>query len=287
MTDIHHSDLRQMNSDDRPPMSLVALSRSIIRHRSLIGQMARREVIGRYRGSLMGLAWSFFNPLLMLVIYSFVFSVVFKARWGVDGYESKTDFAIILFVGLLVHGMFAECVNRSPSLILSNVSYVKKVVFPIEILPWVAVVSALFHTAISTAVLLLVQLLLNQHLPWTATLFPFVLMPLILTTIGFSYILAAAGVYLRDIGQVTVMFTTVLFFISPVVYPISAVPPEFQRWMQLSPLTFIIEEGRKTLVFGEVPDASRWLISLAMGALAAWLGFALFQKMRRGFADVL
>ncbi|MDQ3160866.1 MAG: ABC transporter permease, partial [Pseudomonadota bacterium] len=194
-----------MNPNAAPSTGFVKLFSSVRNNRKLIGQMAKREIVGRYRGSFIGLAWSFFNPLLMLLIYSFVFSVVFKARWGVEGHDSKADFAIILFVGLLVHGMFAESVNRSPSLILSNVSYVKKVVFPLEILPWVAVASALFHTAISTVVLILVQLVVNHHLPWTATLFPFVLIPLVFTTIGFSYFLSALGVYLRDIGQFTVM----------------------------------------------------------------------------------
>ena len=127
------------------------MAASVWRNRSLIVAMVKREVVGRYRGSIMGLAWSFFSPLLMLMIYTFVFSVVFKARWGVGGEESKTDFAIILFVGMIVHGLFAECVNRAPALILSNVNYVKKVIFPLEILPWVAFGSALFHTAISVA----------------------------------------------------------------------------------------------------------------------------------------
>lgn len=266
------------------PQELFA---SLWRNRSLVRALVKREVVGRYRGSVMGIAWSFFNPLLMLVIYTFVFSVVFKARWGVDGGESKTDFAILLFVGLIVHGLFAECVNRAPGLILSNANYVKKVVFPLEILPWVAFGSALFHTTISLVVLLLAQLILSQQMPWTVILFPFVLLPLVFGTMGFAWFLAGLGVYVRDIGQITGIFTTVLLFLSPVFYPISALPVKYQGWLQLNPLAFIIEKGRNTLIFGRMPDFSQWAVMFAAGVLIAWAGFAWFQKTRKGFADVL
>jgi lipopolysaccharide transport system permease protein len=236
---------------------------------------------------VLGIAWSFFNPLLMLTIYTFVFSVVFKARWGVSGNESKTDFAIILFVGLIVHGLFAECVNRAPGLILSNVNYVKKVIFPLEILPWVAFGSALFHTAISLVVLLLAQLIFSQNMPLTVFFFPFIMLPLVLTTMGFSWFLAALGVYLRDIGELTGMFTMILLFVSAVFFPMSSLPPEYQRLLQLNPLVFFIEEGRKALVFGQSPDFSQWGVMLAISFMIAWLGFAWFQKTRKGFADVL
>lgn len=235
----------------------------------------------------MGIAWSFFNPLLMLIIYTFVFSVVFKARWGISGSESKADFAIILFVGMIVHGLFSESVNRAPGLILSNVNYVKKVIFPLEVLPWVAFGSALFHTIISILVLLLIQIVLTHQLPWTAVLFPFILLPLIFATMGFAWFLAALGVYIRDISQITVMFTSVLLFVSPVFYPVASLPERYQGWLQLNPLTFIIEEGRNTLIFGQLPDLSAWVIRVIVGVLIAWVGFAWFQKTRKGFADVL
>jgi lipopolysaccharide transport system permease protein len=274
-------------SDKQHATTLSELFCSFLRNRQLIFQMARREVIGRYRGSVMGLAWSFFNPILMLVIYTFVFSTVFKARWGVGGEESQVDFAIVLFVGMIVHGLFAECVNRAPQLIIGNTSYVKKVVFPLETLPWVAMGSALFHTAISLAVLLIVQLILAAWLPWTALLFPMVLLPLIFATIGFAWFLAATGVYVRDIGQTTGIFTTVLLFVSPVFYPISVLPEKFQLVLMLNPLTFIIEQARQVLIWGRLPDwTGLGLYSLA-SLVIAWAGFWWFQKTRRGFADVL
>lgn len=263
------------------------MTASLWRNRGLITALIKREVIGRYRGSIMGIAWSFFNPLLMLVIYTFVFSVVFKARWGVGGEESKTDFAIILFVGMIVHGLFAECVNRAPALILSNVNYVKKVIFPLEILPWIAFGSALFHTAISICVLLLAQFILSHQIPWTFILFPLVLLPLVFIAMGFAWFLAALGVYARDVGQVTGVFTTILLFISPVFYPLSVLPVKYQVWLQLNPLAFIIEEGRKVLIFGQLPDIEQWSITMAIGMLIACAGFAWFQKTRKGFADVL
>ena len=268
-------------------ISLKEMIRCLWHNRNLITALVKREVVGRYRGSFMGVAWSFFNPLLMLVVYTFVFSVVFKARWGVGGDESKTDFAIILFVGLIVHGLFAECVNRAPSLILSNVNYVKKVIFPLEILPWVALGSALFHTLISLLVLLLAHLVFNQYMPWTVVLFPFILFPLSLATMGFTWFLAALGVYVRDIGQITGIFTTVLMFVSAVFYPISALPTKYQFWLKLNPLVIIIEQARQTLIYGQVPDFNQWSIMFVVGVLVAWAGFAWFQKTRKGFADVL
>jgi lipopolysaccharide transport system permease protein len=268
-------------------ISLKEMIGCLWHNRKLITALVRREVVGRYRGSFIGIAWSFLNPLLMLVIYTFVFSVVFKARWGMGGDESKTDFAIILFVGLIVHGLFAECVNRAPNLILSNVNYVKKVIFPLEILPCVALGSALFHTLISLIALMLTHLVFNQQMPWTVVLFPFILLPLSLATMGFAWFLSALGVYVRDIGQITGIFTTVLLFVSAVFYPISALPARYQFWFKLNPLVIVIEQARKTLIYGQVPDFKQWCIIFLIGVLFAWAGFAWFQKTRKGFADVL
>lgn len=266
------------------PKEIVA---SLWRNRFLIVQMSKREVIGRYRGSVMGLAWSFFNPVLMLVVYTFVFSVVFKARWGGAGEESKASFAIVLFVGMIVHGLFAECINRAPGLIISNVNYVKKVLFPLEILPWVAMGSALFHATISLVVLLIAQLILNFSLPWTAVLFPLVVLPLLIATMGFAWILSATGVFVRDIAQTTGIITTVLLFLSPVFYPVSILPKEYQGWLLLNPLTFVIEEARNVLIWGRMLDWVGWGLSFIASITIAWAGFWWFQKTRKGFADVL
>ena len=266
------------------PREMVA---SLWRNRQLILALTKREVMGRYRGSVMGLAWSLFHPIMMLAVYTFVFAVVFKTRWGVGGEESKASFAIILFVGMIVHGLFAECLNRAPSLILSNVNYVKKVVFPLEILPWIAMGSALFHAVISLTVLLIAQLIMDFSLPWTVIFFPFVILPLLITTMGVAWLLSATGVFVRDVGQTTGIITTVLLFLSPVFYPVSALPTEYQGWLLLNPLTFVIEEARNVLIGGKIPDLAGWGIFFLVSLIVAWGGFWWFQKTRKGFADVL
>jgi lipopolysaccharide transport system permease protein len=268
------------------PAGIGELFLSQWRNRRLIMQLTKRDVLGRYRGSLLGLAWSFFHPLIMLAVYTFVFSVVFKARWGVAD-EDKVSFAIIIFAGLIVHGIFAECINRAPSLIVNNPNYVKKVVFPVEILPSVALGSALFHAGVSLAVLLTAQLVLTQRLPWTVVIFPLVLLPLLLSTTGFAWLLSALGVYVRDVGQATGILTTVLMFLSPLFYPLSALPEKYRIWLHLNPLTFIIEEARNVLIFGRLPSWREWVLALVASTLISAGGFWWFQKTRKGFADVL
>jgi lipopolysaccharide transport system permease protein len=260
--------------------------KSLWQYRALILQMIRREVVGRYRGSLLGILWSFFNPILMLAVYTFVFSVVFQARWG-EGTGSKTEFAIILFAGLIVYSLFAECLNRAPGLILSNVNFVKKVVFPLEILPWVALGASLFHTAISVGVLLIFYVLVNLDFNWTAIFLPLVLLPLAILTMGLSWFLASIGVYLRDVAQTIGIVTTVMLFLSPIFYPVAALPEEYRLLLHLNPLSFIIEQARDVLVWGKPPDWMGLSVYLVCAIMVAWLGLSWFQKTRRGFADVL
>lgn len=269
------------------PTSPAALMRCLWQHRELIMQMTRREVVGRYRGSIMGLAWSFFNPILMLVVYTFVFSVVFKAKWGGVVEQSQTSFAIVLFVGMIVHSLFAEMVNRAPKLILSNANYVKKVVFPLEILPVVSMGVALFHFLVSMCVLLVAVLFIKGGLAWTTIFFPIVILPLLIATLGIAWILASLGVFVRDVGQITGMITTILMFLSPVFYPVSALPEKLQFWLLLNPLTTIIEQSRAIIIFGNQPHWAGLSIYAAASLMIAWAGFWWFQKTRKGFADVL
>lgn len=256
------------------------------RNRGLLAALIKREVIGRYRGSFMGILWSFFNPVFMLAVYTFVFSVVFKARWS-GGSDSKTEFALILFAGMIIFNLFSECINRAPGQILSNVNYVKKVVFPLEILPIVALGAALFHFIISLAVWLIFYVMFFGMPNPTVLLLPLILMPLVLFTLGVSWLLASLGVYLRDVGQIVGVITTALLFLSPIFYPISALPEQYQMILHINPLTPVIEQSRLALVWGSVPDISLWFQYLIGSAGIAWLGFAWFQKTRKGFADVL
>ncbi len=276
-----------MNPHKEHPATLRAMFTSLWRNRQLIWQMARREIKSRYSGSIGGLAWSFINPILMLLVYTFVFSVIFKARWNTGGNESKADFAIILFTGMIVFNLFAEIVSRAPSLITSNVNYVKKVVFPLEILPWVALGSALFHSLISLFVLLLAQIIIHFSLPWTSLFFPLALLPLIFASMGFAWFLSALGVFVRDIGQITSIFITILMFMSAVFYPVSALPEKYQIWLRLNPLVLIITESRKSLILGEPPDWISIVIALFVSLAIAFAGFWWFQKVRKGFADVI
>jgi lipopolysaccharide transport system permease protein len=277
-----------MNPHENQPTSLTAMARSLWRNRSLIAQMTKREVVGRYKGSVMGLAWSFFNPIFMLTVYTFVFSMVFKSRWGgAGGNESRTQFAVVLFVGLIVQGLFAEVLNRAPGLVLGNVNYVKKVVFPLEILPVIYLGAALFHSLINLLVLLAAFVLFNGYVHGTVLLAPLVLFPLVVATLGFAWMLASLGVFIRDVGPTIGIITTVLLFLSPVFYPITAVPEQYRPWIMANPLTFIITQSREVLIWGRMPDWIGLGIYLLAALGVAWMGFAWFQKTRKGFADVL
>ena len=275
-----------MNPHAAHPSSPTSMLSNLWGNRELIAQMTQREVIGRYKGSMMGLLWSFLNPVFMLVVYSFVFSVAFKARWS-GGDESQAQFAVVLFAGMIVHALFAEVLNRAPTIILGNVNYVKKVVFPLEILTVVSLSAALFHALVSLLVLLLAFAMFNGFIHWTTIFAPVVLLPLMILSLGFGWILSSLGVFVRDIGQIIGVLTSALMFLSPVFYPVSALPESVQPWLHLNPLTFIIEQTRDVLIWGRMPDWGGLTLYLIGAGIFAWLGYFWFQKTRKGFADVL
>ncbi len=281
------SSSQTINPHAAPPTSLPALGKSLWRNRALIMQMTRREVVGRYKGSVMGMAWSFFNPVFMLTVYTFVFSFVFKARWGIGGDESRTQFAVVLFVGMIVHGLFAEVLNRSPGLVLSNVNYVKKVVFPLEILPVISMGAALFHGLVSLGVLLVAFFLFNGFVHWTVLFAPLVMLPLVMLTLGLAWMFASMGVFLRDVGQTIGIITMVMMFLAPVFYPITALPEKYRPWLMANPLTFIIEQMRAVLIWGQMPNWAGLALYTLVATVVAWAGYAWFQKTRKGFSDVL
>jgi len=279
-----------MNPHSPHPVSLATLIRNLWKNRQLIFQMTKREVIGRYKGSVLGMGWSFFNPLLMLALYTFVFSVVFKARWGIakpGEPESRAMFAIILFIGLIVHSLFSEILSRAPGLITSNASYVKKVVFPLEILPVIAAGAALFHAGVSIAVWLIAYVIFIGIPHWNFILLPLIIFPMLLLALGMAWFLASLGVFLRDVGQTIAILLTVLMFTAPIFFPVTNLPERIQPWIMLNPLTFIIVEARAVAVWGQLPDIKGWLIYTACASMIAWFGFVWFQRTRKGFADVL
>lgn len=267
-------------------VSLKEMVASHWRNRDLLKASIKREVLGRYRGSFLGVFWSFFNPLLMLTVYTFVFSSILKAKWGTEG-GSQSEFALVLFAGLMTFNLFAETINRASGLIVGNPNYVKKVVFPLEILPSVALGSALFHLVISLSVWLLAYVVLYGVPHPTVVLYPLVLLPLCVFILGMSWILASLGVFLRDVAQVVGVATTALMFLSPVFYPASALPENFRIVLYLNPLTPAIEFTRDVLFWGKAPDFYMLAIYTLASVAVAWIGFFWFQKTRKGFADVI
>jgi lipopolysaccharide transport system permease protein len=266
-------------------MSKLVLQ-GLLKHRHLIWSLALREIQGRYRGSFGGVVWSFINPLIMLGVYTFVFSFVFQARWGASS-GSRVEFALILFLGMITYGVFAETVNRSPSLIVSSPNLVKKVVFPLEVLPIVVLIAAVFHLLISLVAWTIIYVAFIG-VPWpTFLLFPFVLAPLLLVTLGVSWIFASIGVFIRDATQFVAIFTTILLFVSPIFYPISALPEDYRFVLWLNPLTPVIEQVRAVAYWGALPDPLSWAISVLVGFVTAGVGYFFFQKTRKGFSDVL
>jgi len=272
-----------MRSFSIHPLQMIS---SIFRHRQLILGLIRREVVGRYKGSVFGILWAIFNPIFMLAVYTFVFSVVFNARWSVAG-ESKAQFALVLFAGLMIFNLFSECVNRAPTLILSNANYVKKVIFPLEILPVVAFGTAFFHALVSFFVWLLFSFFVVGLPPVTIFLFPLALLPLTFLTVGLSWFLASLGVYMRDINQFIVIITSTLMFLTPIFYPIAAIPEKYHPIIYSNPLAYIIELVRNLLIFGHAFSWVGMSLLTLSSLVLAWGGFAWFQKTRKGFADVL
>ena len=259
---------------------------SIVEHRFVIGQLAKRAILGRYRGTVLGLLWSLLTPLLLLAVYTFVFGTILQVRW-VSQSGGNAEFAAILFSGMLVHGILAECLTQASTLIVSNPQYVKKVVFPLEALPWVTVISAFFQGVISTGILLAYLFFVQGSIPWTAVLFPIPLFVLAFVCIAVGWLISATAVYLKDIAQMMGLLSTVLFFMAPILYPKTALPAEFQNLLYLNPLTYIIEQFRAVVLWGELPNWNGLGLYGVASVVIAWMSLAWFQKTRRGFADVL
>lgn len=265
----------------------IALIGDLWRYRELIKQLTKREVIVRYKGSYLGILWSLITPLLMLLVFTFVFSVIFQSRWGTSGSGNKIEFALILFCGLTTFNLFAECINRAPGLILSSANYVKRVVFPLEVLPVVALGSALVNCIFSLLILVAGLALLLRVFNWTLIFVPVVLLPLLLLILGLGWFLASLGVFLRDVGQVVGVVTQALMFLSPIFYPVSIIPKEFRPIYHWNPISYVVEDMRRVMIWGQLPDWNWLFIGTLISAVVAMFGYAWFQKTRKGFADVL
>jgi lipopolysaccharide transport system permease protein len=258
---------------------------SLGRNHGLVRELVRREFSGRYHGSFGGVAWSFAQPLFLLAVYTFAFGVVLKARWGFSG--GTGDYALMVFAGLIVFNAFAECLAKAPTLVLANPNYVKKVRFPLEVLPWVMALTAIFHAFIGIAIWLLGYLLLVGVPKASALFFPAIFVCFFPLLLGIGWLLSALGVLVRDIGQLTTMLSHALLFVTPIFYGIEAVPPAFRTLLMLNPLTFVVEQLRSVLFFGHVPALGGLLAYFLLSSAFAWGSLMLFRRMRPGFADLV
>jgi lipopolysaccharide transport system permease protein len=264
----------------------LVIASGLWKNSELIKQFVKREVIGRYRGSYLGIFWSSLTPLFMLAVYTFVFSVVFESRWG-TGSGSKLEFALVLFCGLTTFNIFAETVNRAPGLIVGNVNYVKKVIFPLEILPVVALGSAMVQALISLSLLLVALVFFMGVINWTIILIPLVLLPLILLSLGLGWFFASLGAYLRDVGHLIGIAVQVLMFMTPIFYSITSIPENLRWVFYLNPINNVVEDMRRVVIWGQLPNWQWLVLGTVIGGIVAVLGYAWFEKTRGGFADVL
>jgi lipopolysaccharide transport system permease protein len=258
---------------------------SLFRHRSLVIELTKREFSGKYRGSFGGMAWSFAQPLFLLTVYTIAFGVILKARWGFSG--GTANYAVMLFAGLIIFNAFSECLIRSTNLISGNPNFVKKIVFPLELLPVIMVATAMIHALIAMAVWFLGYFALFGTPKGTAVLFPVILICLIPVMLGTGWLLAAVGVIVKDIGQLTGMLSQTLLFLTPIFYSIEAAPPVLQKLLMLNPLTFIVEQFRRVLFYGEMPALKGLLIYFVLASVFAWASLALFRRLRPAFADMV
>ncbi len=256
------------------------------KHYELFWNLVRRELKGRYRGSIFGVLWAFIIPIIMLTMYTLVFGTIFNVRWNSTGI-SKLELAAILYCGLLLFQFFAESITQAPSLIHNNANYVKKVVFPLYILPAVSISVALIHTLIGFLVLVALIIITKNTLPVTAPLFLLVLVPLVLLTLGICWLLAAIGVYVKDLSYLIGILTSMLLFLSPIFYPVTAIPENFRQVIYLNPFSFFIEQTRNLMLWGHTLNWSSLLLyTLVCGAIAC-IGKIFFEKVKSGFIDVI
>lgn len=266
----------------------IAAARSLLRHSDLTWQLAQRDLAARYRAARLGLLWAALTPLLLLAIYTFVFSVVFAARWGRSAAETRGEFALALFCGLMVYGVFSEVMIRAPGLIVGNPNYVKKLVFPLEVFVPAALLAALVNLLINLGVWLVGWALIMRCWPPATGLWaPLVLLPVCLTTLGLGWLAASLGVFLRDLGHAVLLLVQMLFFLTPIFYEADKVPPPYNYLLQVNPLTHSVQDFRGALMWGDAPDWPWLAAATAASLVLAQFGYAFFMKSKRAFADVL
>lgn len=267
--------------------TLFVLARSVKDNGFILRSLVRNEIMARYSNTMLGVVWSLVNPLVMILIYSFVFGVIFQVRFGKLAGAAEMPYGIILFSGLLLHIFLAETLLRSQSVILENPNYVKRVIFPLEILPLTMLLANLIHAGVALLVLIAVILVAGFSIPPTALLLPVIWAPLVLVTFGLAMIVASLGVFVRDIGQILGFLMTILMFGSSILFPAEMLPEGLRPWLMLNPLTIIVDQTRAVLLWGEMPDWRLLGLYAVVAAVVAWIGCWWFLRTRRGFADVM
>lgn len=268
-------------------LSPAHLLRTVWANRELIRQFTVRETAGKHRGTHLGLGWSVLQPLLVLSVFTFVFGVILRQKWNVLG-GAPAEFPLTMLCGVTVFAVFADTVCTAPTMVVTRPTYVTKVVFPLEIFPIAALGSALFFSLIGLALIVGGTGLLLKTVSPTIWLFPVVLVPLIALTLAFSWFFAALGVFLRDINNViSIVVQRILMFLTPVFYPAESVPADYRFLIDYNPLTVIVENARRTLMWGQWPDWTSLAVVTAGSLVFMQLGYAFFMKGKRGFADVL
>ncbi len=279
------------SSNERVSVSHLVLpwriAAHLIRYWSLIWQFSKREVLARYRGSYLGVLGSLVRPMAMFAVYAVVFGCIFQSKLGHGPDESKFDFALALFCGLVVYDFVAECIGRAPMLVLANPNYVTRVVFPLEILCVSTVGAALAQLVISLVPLLAGLLLAHGAIPLTALYLPVILLPLILICLGAGWFLAGLGVFVRDISTLVPVFLSIMMFASAIFYSLSKVPVEYLPLFLLNPLAVAVDQARNAVLWGIAPACPHYLLMLAIGLVVLAGGYAFFMRTKRAFADVM
>lgn len=259
----------------------------LIDNRDLFLQSLSREIVQKYRGSYLGILWNFILPLVMLAVYSFIFGVIFKARWDQQLTDSKAEFALILFVGITLYNVFSETVGSSPALIITNVNYVKKVIYPLEILSMTSIGSSMVQLFFNLIIILVGKAIIIHRFDFMILFFPLVLLPLIFLVLGISWVLSGLGVFIRDVRQAASIIILIFGYITPVFYPLSSVPDSFRWVMYLNPMTSIVNNARSVLIYGEFPDWISLLVTLLISYVIMLAGLSFFQRVKVNFSDVI
>jgi lipopolysaccharide transport system permease protein len=280
-----------MGTAGRVPLGALVnpawVCRHFVRHRNLLWQLAVRDVEARYRGSWLGPAWPLLQPLLMLAVYTFVFSGVFRFRWSPTGDAGHIDFALALFANLTAFALFSETVSAAPSLIVSQSNLVKKVVFPLEILPVSKLLSSLVQAALSCLVYAVAHLIFKGMLPATVLWVPVVLVPLCIWSLAAALLFSSLGVFFRDLQHLVGLMVSMLLFLSAVFYPLSSLTPYCQQWMRLNPMATLVDSFRRAAFEGVAPDWQALGVWTAVGSVALALSWVWFGRTKSAFADVL